>query len=278
MDVEKLNMAWAYIATVLLASWVVQFVLFSGMLPDYLLPLYMFVPALIAFIFFLFQKDGWKSQLALFTRRTDLWSWAVALCYPLLWMIGAILLALLFGLGKFNPETLPVVLNWPFLWSFASMVLIMAPIVFGEEYGWRGYLLPTLAKQYGNVWATVITGLVWGLWHIPSYYFTYSTMGIGDPVLLTAVGVLFVAVGAFPYSYVFFRNGNILPSVLLHAVYDKGMAIAFLSVAGHTGPGGGAPGLITINWFYVLGLVIVTGGIMASVFSRQFSKESGFRS
>jgi membrane protease YdiL (CAAX protease family) len=267
------NRVWVFIIVVLIASWLVQYVIFSGMLPDNYLSLYMFVPALTAFIFFLAGKEPWKKQAALFTSRTDLWSWAFALLYPLLWMLSTVLLALLFGLGKFNAESLAIVLRWPFLVSFTGMVLIMAPMVFGEEYGWRGYLLPALADRYGKVWATAILGLVWGLWHIPSYYLTYSQAGLGNPVILTAIGVLFVAVGAFPYSYVFFRNGNILPSVLLHAVYDKAIGVAFLSVAGFTGPNMGPPGLVTIYWPYVLGLVIVTGAVMAVLFSRKMSNK-----
>jgi membrane protease YdiL (CAAX protease family) len=260
--------AWTFIIVVLAASWLVQYVIFSGLVPAAYLTLYMFVPALVAFGFFLAGKEPWKKQAALFTSRTDLWSWAFAVVYPLLWMAGTVLLALVLGIGKFNPGSLTVVLRWPFLAGFTGMVLIMAPVVFGEEYGWRGYLLPALAERYGKVRATVILGLVWGLWHIPSYYFIYSAAGLGNPLLLTTLGVFFVAVGAFPYSYVFFRNGNVLPSVLLHAVYDKAMAVAFLSVAGNTAPNAGPPGLITVPWPYVLGLVIVTGAAAAVVFSR----------
>jgi membrane protease YdiL (CAAX protease family) len=265
---------WTFIIVVLLASWLVQYVLFTGLVPGSYLTLYMFVPALTAFVFFLFGWDRWSKQAALFTSRTDPWSWAFALIYPLLWMIGVALLALLFGLGRFNPTSLAVALSWSFLGTFTLMVLTMAPFVFGEEYAWRGYLLPALAERYGRVWATVILGLVWGLWHIPSYYLIYSQAGMGNPFLLTTIGVFVVAVGAFPYSYVFFRNGNVLTSVLLHAVYDKAMAVAFLSVAGNSSPDTVSPGLITIPWPHVLGLVLATGLVLAIFFSRLLNKKS----
>lgn len=57
---------------------------------------------------------------------------------------------------------------WPALF-FAS--LIIAPffntlLAFGEEVGWRGYLLPKL-MPLGKRWAYLLIGIIWGLWHLP---------------------------------------------------------------------------------------------------------------
>jgi hypothetical protein len=53
---------------------------------------------------------------------------------------------------------------------FASSLLV-APFVnslfaFGEEYGWRGFLLPKLLPL-GRGPAYLIGGIIWGLWHAP---------------------------------------------------------------------------------------------------------------
>jgi uncharacterized protein len=45
-------------------------------------------------------------------------------------------------------------------------VPIGAALAFGEEFGWRGYLLPKLLPL-GEVKAAVIVGLIWGPWHLP---------------------------------------------------------------------------------------------------------------
>jgi CAAX amino terminal protease family. len=45
-------------------------------------------------------------------------------------------------------------------------VPVGAALAFGEEFGWRGYLLPKLLPL-GEVKAAVIVGLIWGPWHLP---------------------------------------------------------------------------------------------------------------
>jgi len=49
--------------------------------------------------------------------------------------------------------------------------LIMGPTIngvfgFGEEFGWRGYLLPKL-MPLGKPRAYLLVGVIWGLWHAP---------------------------------------------------------------------------------------------------------------
>jgi membrane protease YdiL (CAAX protease family) len=49
--------------------------------------------------------------------------------------------------------------------------LVIGPTVnglfgFGEEFGWRGYLLPKL-MPLGKLKAYTIVGVIWGLWHAP---------------------------------------------------------------------------------------------------------------
>ena len=45
-------------------------------------------------------------------------------------------------------------------------VLLLTPFSFGEEWSWRGYLLPQLLPL-GQWRALLISGAIWGLWHAP---------------------------------------------------------------------------------------------------------------
>lgn len=45
-------------------------------------------------------------------------------------------------------------------------IIIFFP-AFGEEWGWRGYLMPKLEKVMGRSASIVAGGIIWGLWHAP---------------------------------------------------------------------------------------------------------------
>ncbi len=68
--------------------------------------------------------------------------------------------------------------------SLFPIVLLASLTALGEEYGWRGYLLP-LMLPLGVRKAWLITGIVWGAWHLPIVLsgLTYP----GQPVLLAVL-------------------------------------------------------------------------------------------
>lgn len=45
--------------------------------------------------------------------------------------------------------------------------VINSLVAFGEEYGWRGYLLPRLMERMGALRGLLLHGAIWGLWHAP---------------------------------------------------------------------------------------------------------------
>ena len=48
---------------------------------------------------------------------------------------------------------------------FASIIVFFP--AFGEEWGWRGYMMPKLTELMGKPAAIIAGGILWGLWHAP---------------------------------------------------------------------------------------------------------------
>lgn len=56
--------------------------------------------------------------------------------------------------------------------TMPTITLAIATILIGalgEEIGWRGFLQPLLEKNSSALFASVIVGLLWGLWHVGHY-------------------------------------------------------------------------------------------------------------
>ena len=102
---------------------------------------------------------------------------------------------------------------------------------FGEEFGWRGYLLPRLSPL-GGVQAAIITGIVWGLWHAPIIILNGYNYP-GHPWLGVVMMVIFTVALSMIFAWLRFRSGSVWPSTLAHAAFNAqvGFAIVFLSQA-----------------------------------------------
>lgn len=122
----------------------------------------MFAPALAAVIMRRFvSKEGFKGSLGARGRRVD---FLRATLSPLIVVAAVILVAEVTGRGDFTApdQGLPLAVAVLTVQAFT----VISVLTFGEEYGWRGYLLPRLLPL-GETKAAVIVGLIWGPWHAP---------------------------------------------------------------------------------------------------------------
>jgi hypothetical protein len=88
--------------------------------------------------------------------------------------------------------------------------------VIGEEIGWRGFLVPELAKKHGFPATAMITGLIWAIWHYPIILFAdyhgASPAWFYVPLLTVMLPFL-----TFVWTWLRLKSKSIWPCVLLHA-------------------------------------------------------------
>lgn len=159
--------------------------------------------------------------------------WRVAPRWYLLALVGLPVLGLIVGLwlgdgtGRFDGTRPAVVVTYLATLSFL--------VVLGggqEEPGWRGFALPRMQASMGPVTASVVLGLLWGLWHLPVFVLVpgYNSSGPGVASIATSL-LVFTAFGAVGQSLILtwlFNNtrGSVLLAVLAHASLNAGEAFA----------------------------------------------------
>jgi len=107
-----------------------------------------------------------------------------------------------------------------FLPLAVGSALPSAALLWGEEFGWRGYLQPRLVGGRG-VAAAVATGLIWGVWHWPLALAGYGTFGQAPRWF----GLVLYPLVCIPLSGFFGRiqgaAGSVWAPSLAHAVHNN---------------------------------------------------------
>jgi uncharacterized protein len=92
----------------------------------------------------------------------------------------------------------------------------------GEEIGWRGFLQPNLERKYSVLVSSIITGLMWGLWHIGHYK---------NGVLFMIGFLLFTVSASVIVRRILERtNNNLIIPVLFHFSINIGFVVFYKSV------------------------------------------------
>lgn len=99
--------------------------------------------------------------------------------------------------------------------EFVLAMVIALPLAFGEEIGWRGYLLPHLSAL-GHGRALLLSGLLHGIWHLPILLLTPYYHNAGNPLIVVALFLATLTLAGVLYGYLRLTTGSVWPAVLAH--------------------------------------------------------------
>lgn len=144
----------------------------SGSHPAFFLATW--APAIAAFVIVL--RFAGMSGLRAFLSRLLLWrqsiGWVafILVALPLVFVAGSLIKG---GpvLAPLPPEGAGAML------SILVMMLFLGPV---EEFGWRGVAQPLLQRHMAPIWAGMLIGAIWGLWHLPAFALAGTVFGGWD--------------------------------------------------------------------------------------------------
>ena len=148
----------------------------------------------------------------------------------------------------------------------AIQAMLLGPILnfftcFGEEWGWRGYLLPKMAKKLPAIPMLLVNGIIWGLWHAPltAIGHNYGVGYMGFPFTgIAAMCVFCIVMGIF-LSYVTMKAKSCIPAVLAHGAINSICAIGmyFTTDGGNPFIGPAATGIVGAIPFIIVAVILL---------------------
>jgi len=159
----------------------------------------------LSLVFYRHGFDGLRRYLSRATLWRASYSWwgLILVGVPLIYYVAA----------SFKEGEYPAL--FPFA-SFGAFLLALLSFVFKgpiEEFGWRGLALPMLQRRMAPIWAGLVVGIVWSVWHTPAFLLSvsvYSTWSFA-PFFLGTIAVSIIVTPMFNAS-----RGSILLPALLH--------------------------------------------------------------
>jgi uncharacterized protein len=104
-------------------------------------------------------------------------------------------------------------------------------LVVGEELGWRGYALPQLLERWSPLTSSLILGLLWGLWHLPTFLVP-GTPQYGLP--LSAFILLTVEYSILLTWLYLHTKGSVLLATLCHGAINLSQGLFLGGIEGAT--------------------------------------------
>jgi CAAX protease family protein len=150
------------------------------------------------------------------------------------------------------------------------IAIAVTPLLWGEEFGWRGYLQPRLVPGR-PVWSAIATGAIWGLWHYPLIVLTGFNYP-DSPVLGLIPFTLFTIFMSVILGWLQLRAGSSWAPSLAHSGVNYFAAPILTAVF----PGASALAAGIGSWAALPAFALVAGWIVAT--GRLRPQSAAFRS
>jgi membrane protease YdiL (CAAX protease family) len=149
-----------------------------------------------------FRRLGGFFRRLTLCRMPAVWWGFLVIGIPAVFYAGAAIKGTITEPFPFSP--------WYRLFPALAIGLVIGPI---EEFGWRGVALPLLQRRFAPLWAGLILGVIWGLWHLPAFFLSGSPQSAW-PFAPYFIGVLSISVILTPMFNA--AGGSILVPALYH--------------------------------------------------------------
>ena len=294
---ESKKQLWVYVALVFVLTWSFDFlVLYPAVKSDLsrytlMAAVSMFFPSLSMLLTRLITKEGFHDMLLRPRIRGNGSSYILAYAGPgVLVLLGAAVYFLLFP-SKFDPtggyfRSMMAEAGTPYETQAVPIgMLVLLQVVqglalggivnlipgLGEEWGWRGYMMPRLLKTMKPLPALVTGGVIWGLWHAPliALGHNYGTGYPGYPWAGIAAMCLFCVVYGILLTWVTEKTGSVIPAAVAHGALNGIAAVGACLTAD-----GGDPFVGPLPVGIIGGLPLILAAVPAALWLRRRKPET----
>ena len=241
----------------------------------------MFFPAIGVLITRIVTKEGFQNVWIRPNIKGNIKAYLLAYFGPSILTILGVVIYFVIVQGSFDPQcgymrltleaagtpadAIPMPLSMLMLIQ-GLQGMFLGPIMnfvtcFGEEWGWRGYLVPKLSEKFSTIPMLLISGVIWGLWHAPLTIVghNYGVGYAGFPFTgILAMCLFCIVMGTF-LSYVTLKTKSCIPAILGHGAINGFAAIGmyFTKDGGNPFVGPAPTGVIGMIPFVVVAVFMI---------------------
>jgi uncharacterized protein len=187
------------------------------------------------------------------------WSWGKPFHYVIVFLFSLFIwllpvaIEIFYGINK--PHDL-VEVSPNFMMFVFRFIATLLP-AFGEEFGWRGYLLPKLIEKFTPKKALLIHAFIWWAWHLP----VLLGMGLHNTEVsnnlflnvtsITLLSIIPSMLHAVIFAFIWSKTNSIFVVTFYHAAFDEVRDTLEKSVGF---------GSLANNWQMIV--IIIVGGLL----------------